>query len=179
MPRSSDHRWVSPAEIADRLEARRHGDRWRAKCPAHATDNPTTLTIREGTDKHGNPVTMLHCFVGCTIEDICAVLGLELSDLFCVRTPYLTGQGTANHTPRTERLKTMHTPSPDDIALIMLEEMILSDPVFLAECPPARQKMWELGQDPRKRDTLNAALREARHNPTIVWDTLGHEYSGA
>lgn len=175
---SSGHHWVSPQELAERLGGDKAGHGWRAPCPGHASENPTTLSIREGTDRHGNPVTLLKCFVGCDMETILGALGLQLSDLFCVRTPYASPGLPARPTPRTERLRTMQTPSGDDIALIMLEEMIVSDPHFLEECPPARDKMWELGQDPAKRQRLNVALREARHDPARMWSMLRAEQGG-
>jgi hypothetical protein len=56
----------------------------------------------------------------------------------------------------------MEEPSPDAIAQIMLEEMIVSDPQWIQDCAPARAKMWELAQaSPKARTQLSLALRQA------------------
>jgi 5S rRNA maturation endonuclease (ribonuclease M5) len=57
--------------------ARRSGDGWAARCPAHDDRSPS-LTIGEGDDGR----VLLHCQAGCTLDAICAALGLDLADLF-------------------------------------------------------------------------------------------------
>lgn len=52
-------------------------DRWIARCPAH-TDKSPSLSIREKSDG----CVLLHCFAGCSVEDVVVAVGLELSDLF-------------------------------------------------------------------------------------------------
>ena len=49
---------------------------WIACCPAHSDDTPS-LHITLTDDR-----VLLHCFAGCTTEQICAALGIELRDLF-------------------------------------------------------------------------------------------------
>jgi DNA-binding transcriptional ArsR family regulator len=49
---------------------------WVACCPAHPDENPS-LHIRLTNDR-----VLLHCFAGCTTEQICASLGIGLRDLF-------------------------------------------------------------------------------------------------
>ena len=56
---------------------RRSGDGWSARCPAHE-DRHNSLSVREGDDGK----VLVHCFAGCTAEDIVAGLGLEMRDLF-------------------------------------------------------------------------------------------------
>ena len=51
--------------------------RWLAQCPAH-DDHVPSLSIAEGEDGR----TLLHCFAGCSTEDICRTLGISLRDLF-------------------------------------------------------------------------------------------------
>ena len=51
--------------------------RWLARCPAHADKSPS-LSIRETPDGR----TLLHCFSGCSVEEILAALGLTFDDLF-------------------------------------------------------------------------------------------------
>jgi len=45
-------------------------------CPAHLDKKPS-LGIRAGEDR-----LLLHCFAGCSIQDICFALSMELHDLF-------------------------------------------------------------------------------------------------
>jgi len=50
---------------------------WEARCPAHDDDH-ASLSIHAG--EGGKAV--LHCHAGCTVEEICEALGLQLGDLF-------------------------------------------------------------------------------------------------
>lgn len=52
-------------------------DRWVARCPAHADKHPS-LAIKETEDQR----VLMHCFSGCSIEEITAALDIDLSDLF-------------------------------------------------------------------------------------------------
>ena len=65
--------------ILDRLDGvRRTGpDRWIARCPAHADQNPS-LSIREGDDGR----VLIYCFTGCGAIEILDALGLDFADLF-------------------------------------------------------------------------------------------------
>lgn len=65
-------------------------------CPAHDDRNPS-LSIGEGNDGR----VLLHCFTGCTIEEICKACDLNVSDLFSehhkevcrIEYPYRDDQG--------------------------------------------------------------------------------------
>jgi hypothetical protein len=50
---------------------------WTSLCPAHDDNNPS-LSIAEGKDGR----VLLKCFAGCEPEEIVAVLGLKMADLF-------------------------------------------------------------------------------------------------
>ena len=159
------HVWYTPEECAARLEGTKHGEHWRAKCPAHEGTNPTSLGIKEGRDKHGMPCTLLHCFAhDCSITDICAALGITVTNLFCTHPTY--GE-TIQHYPRQQsrrlaRMATEPTPATqDDIAEALLCEMIESDPPFIHECEGARHTLWRLGQEPARRARLFQALNSA------------------
>lgn len=56
--------------------ARKIGDRWSSRCPAHDDSSPS-LSIRGGPDG-----VLLHCFAGCAVSAVVAVLGLRMADLF-------------------------------------------------------------------------------------------------
>ena len=163
--------------IATLLQAISHDTTWRARCPAHQGENPTALSIALGHDRSGNPMTLLHCHAHqCPIEDICAALDIRVADLFAV-VPRSMPALPPRSTSRTTRLRTMQHPgSQDDIAQIMLEEMIVSDPVFLQECPPARETFWRLAQEPARKQALFRALREGKHDRNLVWKQLQHEF---
>jgi hypothetical protein len=47
-----------------------------ALCPAHADKNPS-LSIRQENGR-----LLLHCFAGCTVEAVCAALGITVRELF-------------------------------------------------------------------------------------------------
>jgi hypothetical protein len=47
------------------------------RCPAHE-DRTASLSLREGDDGRA----LLYCHAGCDVGDVCAALGLNLSDLF-------------------------------------------------------------------------------------------------
>lgn len=51
--------------------------RWIARCPSHE-DRVPSLSVRELEDGR----VLLHCFAGCSVSDIVATVGLDLSDLF-------------------------------------------------------------------------------------------------
>lgn len=48
-----------------------------ACCPAHDDKSPS-LAVRETQDGR----VLLHCFGGCSVEDVLGAIGLEISDLF-------------------------------------------------------------------------------------------------
>lgn len=79
----------------DGVRSRAHG-KWSARCPAHPDKSPS-LSIREVDGK-----VLLHCFGGCTPEEIVGALGLDLKDLF-----------TDSPTPHGQRL----TPKPQKLDL--------------------------------------------------------------
>jgi len=59
-------------EILIKLDAvRRQGDGWIALCPAHNDHHPS-LSIRERNGK-----LLLHCFAGCSFEDVLSALGAK------------------------------------------------------------------------------------------------------
>jgi len=55
--------------------------KWLACCPAHA-DKTASLSVRELDDGR----VLAHCFAGCSVHEVVAAVGLELTDLFPPRT---------------------------------------------------------------------------------------------
>jgi len=51
--------------------------RWIAKCPAHDDRSPS-LSIRAVDDGR----ILIHCFAGCSVQDVLQAVGLDFSDLF-------------------------------------------------------------------------------------------------
>ncbi|MBM7062828.1 AAA family ATPase [Pseudomonas sp. UL073] len=64
--------------LLSRLEgAKRHGERYVAKCPAHQDKSPS-LSLSRGDDGRA----LVHCYAGCELRDVMAAVGLEMRDLF-------------------------------------------------------------------------------------------------
>ena len=74
-------------------------NRWLACCPAHGDKSPS-LSIRQ-TDQG---VTLLHCFAGCTANEVMASIGLRLSDLYPERINPPHGLGKAKPPFNTHEL---------------------------------------------------------------------------
>ena len=63
--------------VLARLQAVRSSGAGRmALCPAHADKSPS-LSVREDNGR-----ILLHCFAGCSVEAICAAIGIKVRDLF-------------------------------------------------------------------------------------------------
>jgi len=56
---------------------RRQSSQYSAICPAHEDRSPS-LSVRETPEG----AVLLHCFGGCSVHEITAALGLNVSDLF-------------------------------------------------------------------------------------------------
>lgn len=56
--------------------------RWTGLCPGHGDKRPS-LSVRLGDDGR----ILLHCFGGCTIQEIVGALGIEVRQLFPARDP--------------------------------------------------------------------------------------------
>jgi hypothetical protein len=55
----------------------RSGSGWSCRCPAHNDRNPS-LSLNSGDDGKA----LIRCHAGCTVEAVCAAIGLRPSDLF-------------------------------------------------------------------------------------------------
>lgn len=66
----------------------RQPGQWSACCPAHDDGGPS-LSVRETSEG----AVLLHCFAGCTVAEIVAAIGMNLSDLFPPRQ-------TSGHEPK-------------------------------------------------------------------------------
>jgi hypothetical protein len=117
--------------ILSRLsKTRRNGDGWLALCPAH-DDHAASLSINEGDDGR----VLLHCFVGCSTEDIVAKLDLQLRDLFpthqgegggqSCRKPFVHSNGSSNGLKLEEYAEAKNLPTD------FLRKLGLSDVFYL------------------------------------------------
>ncbi len=71
-----------PSPVVERFlsrldKVRKSGAGWTAPCPAHDDRNPS-LSVKEGA----NGCVLVKCFAGCSVDSICAALGLRMADLF-------------------------------------------------------------------------------------------------
>ena len=83
-PSAKTYSAVNITEILSIVQARTGAAKkspsgWQARCPAHEDKNPS-LSISEGDDGR----TLLHCQAGCTVEAVCAAIGIGAKDLFPV-----------------------------------------------------------------------------------------------
>ena len=53
------------------------GSGWCSRCPAHRDRNPS-LSIHAGDDGRA----LVYCHAGCTVDAVCAAIGLRPADLF-------------------------------------------------------------------------------------------------
>ena len=70
---------MTVATLLSRLELvrRRSGDQWSARCPAHEDKTPS-LSVRETAEG----LTLIHCFAGCSVDEILSAVGLDAGSLF-------------------------------------------------------------------------------------------------
>ena len=80
---------------------------WTACCPAHADRSPS-LGIRETDDSR----ILLHCFGGCSVEEILTAMGLEFDDLF----PEKLGHSKPDRRPFA---------APDVLRLVSKEALVI------------------------------------------------------
>lgn len=66
-------------------------NKWVARCPAHDDRGPS-LAVRELEDGR----VLLHCFAGCSVDEVVGAVGLEMSDLFPPR-PIQDGHKRERH----------------------------------------------------------------------------------
>ena len=69
--------------------SRRNGHDWQ--CPAHDDGKPS-LSVTAAKDR-----VLLHCQAGCSVEDVVAALGLDMSDLFTADGKLGSGVETAHY----------------------------------------------------------------------------------
>ena len=72
---------MTASELARQLHGKKAGRRWMCRCPCttmhHNGDRNRSLSVWQSDDGW----VRVHCFTGCTREDILAALGLKVRDL--------------------------------------------------------------------------------------------------
>jgi hypothetical protein len=70
---------MSAESLVSKLEkVRQRGpDKWSARCPAHDDKGPS-LSVCELPDGR----VLVHCFAGCSVEQVVAAAGISIEDLF-------------------------------------------------------------------------------------------------
>jgi len=175
----TDHVWYTAAACAEALGARKCGTHWRAKCPVHGGDNPSSLKIWETLDKYGHPCTVLHCFAqGCDKQAICAALGIAVRNLFSVYHSYApeTTPFLRTHSRRLAQLKHTDRFPRGGVLQTLLEVEIADDPTFILKNVGARAALWDLAQsDPDIHARFTEALRNAQLDPQRFWAVLARD----
>lgn len=86
---------MTAEDFANLLDARRSGEGWMAKCPAHE-DRTASLSVGEGRDGR----VLVSCFAGCSVYAITSAVGIELTDLFPPRVETYAAPGRPpRHSP--------------------------------------------------------------------------------
>ena len=81
-------------DILQRLHGVKGGSgQWSARCPAH-DDKRQSLSISQGKDGR----VLLRCHAGCSVDSICANLGISVKDLFVENQPKERSQVVATYT---------------------------------------------------------------------------------
>ena len=96
----------------DHVRQRGHGQ-WSARCPAHDDRGPS-LTVKELADGK----LLLHCFGGCSVEDVVGAVGLSVVDLFPARGAHAPGAGSKPH-----RLK---LPAYQALEVLVMESTVIA-----------------------------------------------------
>ena len=121
-------------------KVRKNGtDQWMACCPSHSDRSPS-MSVKDTGDK-----ILVHCFGGCTTDEITGALGLELTDLFAEKR---TGVKHPNRTPRKK-----------------LEKALMHELFVLHIAINSRHERLEIHPDDRDREQLavkriNALIKE-------------------
>ena len=96
----------------DRVHQRGPGQ-WSARCPAHDDRGPS-LTVKELADGK----LLLHCFGGCSVEDVVGAVGLSVVDLFPARGAHAPGAGAS-----PQRLK---LPAYQALEVLVMESTVIA-----------------------------------------------------
>ena len=65
-------------------KVKRSGSGWSASCPCRADDDNPSISVGEGAE--GRALIHCHRGDGCSTEEICKSLGMEIGDLFPAKT---------------------------------------------------------------------------------------------
>lgn len=162
---------ITIEQLQDRLEGatghtrlKHGGPGFQAHCPAHE-DHNASLSVDPG-----DRAIMLYCHVGCTPEQICAALGLTLTDLFYENH---TRGGGGKYPPKQQR----NTATPEGCTLeqyakakrlpeAFLRSLGLSE-ITYQRAPAVRVPYFA----PNKRDLLSTQFRTGLHKPADGPDT--------
>ena len=97
---------------------KRHGDSYRAKCPAHDGKNRDVLAVAQGDDGR----VLIHCFAECTPAEVLAAVAVVASLLYLAR-QVRDGKNTtqsATHFQVTEALNSAFFSIMQDPALFKI-----------------------------------------------------------
>lgn len=105
-------------EFIKRLnKVKRHGTAYVACCPAHDDRSPS-MSVKEGTDGR----ILVHCFAGCSHDDIVSAMGLEQKDLFA--DSRLTSNGRAAYARQKRQDELRGTLAHESLILSMVRHKL-------------------------------------------------------
>jgi len=120
--------------LAKLPDARKTSKGWSACCPAHADRSPS-LSISEGDDGR----VLVHCHAGCTVDAVCAELGLQLRDLMPIGNALTKPEKSA----RNGKPKIVAEYDYQDVAGNLLYQVVRYEPKDFRQRRPKAGGGWE------------------------------------
>jgi len=119
--------------------------RWVARCPAHDDKHPS-LSLKVGD----SGALLLYCWAGCSLEEIVAAVGVQLSDLFprCETETDLGGKWKP-YVQKLSRLAPLVTRLQTDILIchVLLSDIASAKPITdedQATAKAAATRLWHV-----------------------------------
>lgn len=142
-------------------DVKKNGDGYVARCPVHDDHHPS-LSVKQGDDGR----VLLHCFAGCTTDEIVAAVGLQTQDLFAKDDKQAAGD--EDWTPRGPALASY--PYTDETGELLFTVCRTADkefPCWRPDPTKSHGKSWSLNGVPRVLYRLPQVLDAVARGETI------------
>lgn len=127
---------------------------WIACCPAHPDKNPS-MTVRELNDGR----VLVHCFAGCSVEEILGAVGMDFNALF------------PEELPKSDYIAAMRRPFPaadvlaalsNELLIITLIALDMEKKREISDADIARLQLSRIRIETGMKQALGLHLREVR-----------------
>lgn len=119
--------------------------KWMACCPAH-DDRTPSLSVKEGEDGH----ILIHCFAGCSLEEILGAVGLEMGALFPERSQHSFNDIPPTYYPKERETKLKTEKENLEFRIMVYLRMIKNGKRFTSEEDKKHSKDFERLQELRR-----------------------------